>query len=353
MPRPVLHLLVPTGVDDPARPSGGNVYDRHLRDGLAGHGWTVRQHEIAPGGDAAGATLAGLGDGALVLVDGLLTGTASAAFLGEAGRLQLVVLVHQPRGPGTGEAALLGRVAAVVTTSRWTRDWLRSTYGVAEGRVHVALPGVDPAPPTDPSPSGRWLLCVAALTPGKGQEVLLDALEPLGGLDWTCSFVGSPEVDPAYAAGVRRRTEDSARYCLTGPLTGVALASAYGGADLVVLPSYEETYGMVLAEALAHGVPVLATDVGGVREALGEVEGRLPGLLVPPGRPDLLGDALRAWLTDPALRDRLRRDAALRAPTLPTWDRTTAVVHRVLDQVLQNLHGKAGEPDRAPLRASG
>ena len=120
-------------------------------------------------------------------------------------------------------------------------------------------------------------------------------------------------------------------------LTGPALAAAYAAADLLVLPSRHETYAMVATEALARGVPVLATDVGGVREALGATaQGALPGLLVPPDDPLSLAAALRDWLEDPALRARLRLLASERRTSLETWDDTAAAFEKV-------LAGAAGE----------
>jgi glycosyltransferase involved in cell wall biosynthesis len=111
------------------------------------------------------------------------------------------------------------------------------------------------------------------------------------------------------------------------------MASAYADTDLVVLPSRAETYGMVVTEALARAVPVLATDVGGVPEALGlDPEGGRPGLLVPPNDPGALARALRRWLTDPLLRERLRRSARRRRTTLTGWKETAHSVSAVLDR---------------------
>jgi glycosyltransferase involved in cell wall biosynthesis len=118
-----------------------------------------------------------------------------------------------------------------------------------------------------------------------------------------------------------------------GPLGGADLEEAYAAADLLVLPSLVETYGMVVTEALARGVPVLATHVGGVPEALGEAGGGPPGLLVPAGRPDALAAALRSWLTDGDLRERLRRRAVARCETLVPWSDTVDHVSVVLDGV--------------------
>src|SRR4051812_49139954 len=123
------------------------------------------------------------------------------------------------------------------------------------------------------------------------------------------------------------------------PRTG----AAYDVADLLVLPSRSESYGMVVVEALAHGLPVVATAVGGVPEALGQAPvGALPGLLVPPEDPRALAGALRAWLDDPGLRERLEQTARRRRPGLRRWSDTAADVDAVLDRVTVDEH--AGTP---------
>jgi glycosyltransferase involved in cell wall biosynthesis len=124
------------------------------------------------------------------------------------------------------------------------------------------------------------------------------------------------------------------RVTLAGALTGADLAAAYANADLLVLPSRHETYGIVASEALARGVPVLATDVGGVRESLGVAgEGAVPGLLVPPDEPAAMAAALRDWLSSEEQRTRLRHLAAERRSTLEGWDVAAAAVEDVLARV--------------------
>jgi glycosyltransferase involved in cell wall biosynthesis len=121
------------------------------------------------------------------------------------------------------------------------------------------------------------------------------------------------------------------RVRFSGPQTGADLARSYGAADVLVLPSRSETYGMVVTEALARGLPVVAAEVGGVPEALGHgVDGTRPGLLVPPDDAAALRDALRAWLEDDDLRRRLRRAARERRASLSRWSTTTSVVAGVL-----------------------
>ena len=183
----------------------------------------------------------------------------------------------------------------------------------------MAEPGVDIAGLAPGTASGDALLCVAAVTPGKGHDVLLDGLATVGDLPWRCTCVGSLDRDPAFAAEVRRHAlRDRVRF--PGPRTGAELDDAYAAADLLVLASHAETYGMVVTEALARGLPVLAADVGGVTEALGHGEdGTRPGLLVPPGDPAALGAALRRWLGDAELRGRLRRAARERRASLRGW----------------------------------
>jgi glycosyltransferase involved in cell wall biosynthesis len=308
-----VHFIVPEGIDDPARPSGGNTYDRRVREGLRALGWTVREHT-----DLAG-TVRRLPDGALVLVDGLIASPASDVLVPHARRLRQVVLLHMPAA-GARERAVLEAATAVIATSGWTRRRVAELYGVP---AVVAEPGVDAAGLAPGSPTGGALLCVAAVTRGKGHDVLLDGLATVRDLAWDCTCVGSLDRDPAFAAAVRRRAP--ARVHFVGPRTGPSLDRAYAAADLLVLASHAETYGMVLTEALARGIPVVASDVGGVREAAGA-----GGLLVPPGDPAALGAALRRWLTDAGLRTRLRRAAHARRATLRGWPATAAEIAAVL-----------------------
>ena len=146
--------------------------------------------------------------------------------------------------------------------------------------------------------------------------------------------VGRLDRDPAFVDGLRGRSLDAAlgeRVCFTGPKTGADLDRAYAAADLLVHASRAETYGMVVIEALAHGLPVVAADVGGLTEALGHgAEGIRPGLLVPPDDPAALAAALRSWLSDSELRGRLRRAAQERRERLPRWSATTSAIAKVL-----------------------
>ena len=304
-----VHVVVPAGIDDPARPSGGNVYDRRVITGLADVGWDVREH----------ASTVTVPDGELALVDGLL---ASAALVDEARRVQVVPLVHLPHGPVVPwEREVLRAAAGVVTTSRWTRRRLLEWYDLDAVRVRVAEPGVEAAGIAAGSESGGSLLCVGAVTYLKGYDVLSAALDDLGDLAWSCRGVGSTEIEPAFAAGLG----DTVR--LTGPLTRQQLDATYAEADLLVLASRAETYGMVVTEALAHGVPMIGSDVGGVREAAGHA-----GVLVPPGDAGALAGALRRWLTDEAHRAALRSVALSRRTALGDWSRTAALVSGALTE---------------------
>jgi len=344
MSRPV-HVVMPAGVRDPARPSGGNAYDVRVCAGLAARGRPVREHEVQgawPHPDPADtdrlATVVGsLLDGDVLLVDGLVASTAPEVIQLASDRLHVLVLVHMPLGHGSpapevAERERRGLAAAdlVVVTSEWTQEWLVDAYRLDPHRVRVAVPGTDLAPVSPGSAAGSRLLTVGPVSRAKGHCTLVAALGRLGDLDWRFDGVGSLTVDPETAADVERWAVGR-RARLTGPLVGPSLEAAYASADLLIHPSRAETYGMVVPEALARGIPVVATDVGGTREALGTTErfGR-PGMLVPPDDAGALATALRRWLTDDSLRGQLRAAAVERRRQLPTWEATVAAVDDAL-----------------------
>ena len=351
-----VHVVVPDGIDDPGRPSGGNVYDRRLIDCLASAGWVVDVHPVAGSWPEAGPAprerlslvLAGMAEETVVLVDGLIASAVPEVLVPESRRLRVVVLVHLPLGgrddpeATTLEGLVLSAAEAVVTTSGWTRDRVLELYALPPQRVHVASPGAARSAAVRGTPQGRQLLCVAALTRDKGHDVLLAALGKVSDLEWSLVCVGSRDVDQAYArelAAFAGELGIGGRVCFVGPRTGAQLAASYTAADVVVLPTRIESYGMVLTEALARGIPVIASAVGGVPEALGttsQEEGpdlRVPGLLVPAGDAGALADALRRWLEVPELRLTLRKNALERRASLTGWDVTADRVARVLTGV--------------------
>ena len=345
---PAVVLVVPGDVDDTARCSGGNVYDRRLARGLAAAGHPVRELPVDgawPRPDPAArarlaAALAAQPDGATVLVDGLVACGVPEVVGPAARRLHLVVLVHLPLGDETGaapelrsrERATLRAAAGVVATSRWTARRLAAVHGLAAGRVAVAAPGVDPAPLAPGTAAGRppHLLCVGSITPTKGQDVLVEALATVADRPWTCDLVGPVARDPGHAAAVAAavaRHDLDARVRVTGPRMGVGLDAAYAATDLLVVPSRAETYGMVVTEALARGIPVLATDAGGLPETLGhDPRGNVPGLIVPAADAATLGAAVRRWMEEPLLRIGLRRAAEARRSMLDGWEVTSRCV---------------------------
>ena len=349
-----VHVVVPDGIDDPDRPSGGNAYDRRVCRGLDELGWSVHQHPVPgswPHPDAAAraalaGVVAGMPDGAVVLLDGLVASSAPDVLVPEARRLRLVVLVHMPLGIGrpgdeltevrAAECAVLSAAVAVVTTSRWTESWLLDRYPLRPADVHVAEPGVDGAGLAPGTAAGGELLCVAAVTPTKGHDALVAALARVVDLPWRCVCVGSLDRDAVFVDRLRRQVRESGlgdRVRFTGARTGADLDAAYAGADLLVLASRAETYGMVVTEALARGLPVVATAVGGLPEALGQGAAGRPGLLVPADDPAALAAALRRWLDEPEVRQRLRAAAYDRRATLSGWSATSVRIRRVLAEV--------------------
>ncbi len=345
---PPITFVVPGRIDTR---TGGYAYDRRVVAGLRRRGWHVDVREVSAAfpfpdraaRDELAAVLAAAPAGTVAVVDGLAFGAVPEEAERAAERLHLVALVHHPLACETGlgpdraaaldasERRALLSARRVIATSRATAGGLQE-MGVPPERIDVVEPGTDPAAPASGSADGRThLLAVGAVVPRKGHEVLVDALASLPRDGWVLTCVGSLARDPATAARVRARIESAGlqeQVHLAGEIDEAALARCYDEADVFVLPAFHEGYGMAVAEALARGLPVVATPTGGIPELVG----REAGLIVPPGDPAALAAALSRVVTDGGLRARLAAGARTVRRRLSSWDEAAERVARVLER---------------------
>jgi glycosyltransferase involved in cell wall biosynthesis len=230
------------------------------------------------------------------------------------------------------ERASLRFVRHVFVTSEATAAAL-GPYEVDRSRITVVVPGTDEAPPAAGSRDGvTRLLCVATVTPRKGYDLLIDALTPLASLPWTLTCVGSLTRSAETVAALRYRISRAGlekKVALAGELTGDALESAYQSADVFVLPTRHEGYGMAVAEALARGIPVISTRTGAIPELVGEDA----GLLVPPDDGPAFQGALARVLRSPKLLASLREGARAARDALPRWPQSCARMSQVLERL--------------------
>ncbi|HEX5421333.1 MAG TPA: glycosyltransferase family 4 protein [Gammaproteobacteria bacterium] len=332
---PSIDLVVP---GDPATLTGGYLYDKRIFAALAALGWCTKVHALdasfpRPRGAAlaeAADMLAAIPSGRIVVVDGLALGGLAGPLAAAARRLRLIALIHHPLALETGletavaaalqtaENASLELVRGIIVTSSWTARQLAGA-GLSARRIRVVEPGTDPAPDREPLPGPeRRLLSVGSLTPRKGHALLVSALAPLRDRPWRLDCVGSLTRDPDTAAAAQaliRRLGLDARIVLHGELDAAALADRYRQADLFVLPSYLEGYGMALADALAYGLPIVSTTAG----AIPETPPADAAILVAPGDQAALTAALARVLDEPDLRARLESAALVARSRLPSW----------------------------------
>ncbi len=344
-----LQFVVPGSL---SQATGGYHYDRRLIEGLRGLGWQPHVRLLDAGFPfptrgalaEASAVFASFADGALVMIDGLALGAMPQVLAAHAARLTLVGLVHHPLALESGlapevaeqlrrsEQAALHWVRHVIVTSAFTRDTLAS-YGVAPERISVVEPGTDAAPMAQGgSQDSCELLCVANIVPRKGHDVLIEALSTVAELPWRLTCVGNTQRSPETAAALHHRVGAAglgARVRILGELGGFELQQCFVAADLFVLPTRHEGFGMAVAEALAHGLPVLATRTGAIPDLV------LPGagMIVPPEDPQALRDALAYLLTDRKALASLAEGARAKRLLLPRWPQACAQAARILAEV--------------------
>jgi glycosyltransferase involved in cell wall biosynthesis len=335
---PDVAFAVPGSLDTP---TGGYTYDRRVIAELAQLDCKV--HAIDIGDEfprpssaalaAARAQLAKVRRGCPIVIDGLAFGAMPkvAAALGR--KRPLIALVHHPLALETGlsaeearrfrlsECAALAHARHVIVTSSNTKRILARDFAVERSGITVIRPGTDRGTSVRKIRAADEpvrLLSVGSLVPGKGYDVLLHALQTLVDVRWHLTIVGDRNRDPATAAqiaGLARAPDVSRRVMLEGAVPAERLGQFYADADVFVLASRFEGYGMAYAEAIAHGVPVIGTTAGAIPRTVPKGT----GILVPPDDAAALASALRRLIVDPAERERLAAGARAAARRLPTW----------------------------------
>ncbi len=325
-------------------PTGGYRYDREIIRGLQKNGWDVSliglEGDYPDPSDAdkllALEALGEVGEAALVIVDGLALGVLPELAQKIADHSSLIALVHHPLFLESGidpqlatalrasETEALAHAEHVIVTSPSTQTTLVSQMNVPVDKISIVLPGIerpDLAEVTHCSrraDAGTRLLCVGSLVPRKGQLHLVEALGQLKHLSWHLDMIGETRFDPEYAQQVRSQIERydlEDRVQVRGGIPKAELSDFYQSADIFVLPTYYEGYGMAFAEAMSYGLPIISSGDGAVTSTVPATA----GLHVEAGDPIALGEAIARLLTHDDLRCELAKGALSAAQALPSW----------------------------------
>ena len=332
-------------------PTGGYGYDRRLIMGLRELGWTV-DHVKLPGTfpfpDAATLletdnTFAVIPDGSLVLIDGLAYGAMPEIAARHADRLTQVALVHHPLCDETGlladvqqklfasEKAALASSRGIFCTSRTTAQRLAEGFISSPTKCVVAEPGTDPSSRRAAAPSNTPLiLAVGSLVRRKGHDVLIDALGMIANRRWTARIVGADDRDAETTAKLRSqigKLELCDRITLTGGVKDVR--AELEKAQIFALASRHEGYGMAFAEALAHGLPIVACNAGAVPDLVPQSA----GTLVPPDDPAAVASALAQLLDNDVFWQKTANAAWAVGQNLPNWTDTAQIVSTHLKEI--------------------
>ncbi|WFE89391.1 glycosyltransferase family 4 protein [Roseibium porphyridii] len=334
-------------------PTGGYGYDRQIIAGLKRDGWKV---DLLPLGDGfpfpddqtlatARKRLNDLPGGRLVVVDGLAFGVMPDAAIELKDRLKLVALVHHPLCRENGlsnaqahtlessERAALSGASHVIVTSPATGDQVSDLFEIQKKKISVVLPGTDlPAPRQKNEQTPVRLLAVGTLVYRKGYDLLLMALSRLKQFDWQLDIVGGLEADPACANEIQRLAQDfglEERLVFHGAIPSDELKNFYQSADVFVLASRYEGYGMAYTEAMAHGLAVIGSGGGAVRDTLPQGA----ALYCPPDDITSLQSALESLITDRDLRQKLSVGARQAAEKLPGWHDASERFSQILQRV--------------------
>jgi glycosyltransferase involved in cell wall biosynthesis len=233
------------------------------------------------------------------------------------------------------EVLMLKSTHLIIANSKHTMGELEK-MGLPDKMVQVIYPGFDTClvPKRELRlQRGIKLLSVANCEPRKGLDVLVEAIHRLGDAKITLDIVGDESPSPGYVNRIREkiafwRLEEQIKF--RGKVDRQSLGRFYSDADMFVLPSLYEPFGIVLAEAMSYGLPIIATKVGGIPEL---VEHQKNGLLVAPGDANALAKAIDELASDVKLRQRLGESGYERSNELNTWEGCFKILLEHLQQL--------------------
>ena len=175
-------------------------------------------------------------------------------------------------------------------------------------------------------------MAVGSVIPRKAYDVLVGALAPLRDHPWRLTIAGATDHSPEALAALHAAVRDSAlqdRIAIVGAVDRARLGELYASADAFLMSSLYEGYGMVLAEAMARGLPIVCTTGGAAAETAPDAA----AIKVPPGDERALTVATRRLLDDTALRQRLADASWAAGQKLPRWEDATRRIARVIEDL--------------------
>ena len=282
----------------------------------------------------------------IAIVDGLLGGASPNFLKALSQRMPVSALIHHPlclengldadtaKGLETSERHGLEFVENIVTTSPATAKTVAKLFNFDATKIHTVLPGVTRAEISRGSQNSTVnLLCVGSLIERKGHRFLLEALSQLNHLDWRLDCYGSTDFDTKLFAELTKMletSEHSDKIKFHGAVSDTTLEAAYLNADIFVLPSLYEGYGMVYAEAIVRGLPIIATRAGAIPQTVPET----CGILVEPENIEMLKQAIEELISDKELREQYRKAAIREEPNFPTWQKSAHQFAAILKEAL-------------------
>ncbi|WP_420412330.1 glycosyltransferase family 4 protein [Roseibium sp.] len=333
--------------------TGGYGYDRQILAGLNSNGWDVHPISLGSGFpfpnektlQYAEGSLASLPTRSVVIIDGLAFGVLGDVAQRLAEKLTILALVHHPLCKENGlsedevqnlhasEASALSQARHIIVTSPATADQLKDLFDVPSEKISVALPGTERPKAKDRAPSKTVrLLSIGTVTQRKGYDLLFSALAGLKEHDWHLDIIGGLEADPECVRALNAQADDlrlADRLTFHGAVPYDRLSDFYQAADVFVLASRYEGYGMAYTEAIAHGLPVIGSGAGAVVDTLSDGGALYCGVEDVPA----LKAALERLLTDPGARQKLAQEAQVAAQSLPTWGDAVTVFETVVEKV--------------------